>query len=100
MICIENSIILYSANITLFSPLSNLYQLCTIHSKPFISNIWRAYKIYPQQLILRYLQLHTSMFVKDNISPYATFGTIGILQGVIYGHANINLANKLKVIKK
>lgn len=96
----DKSLILYSANITLFSPLSNLYQLCTIHSKSFILNSWKAYKIYPQQFILRYLQLHGSMFVKDNISPYATFGVIGILQGVVYGHANIYLANQINIVKK
>lgn len=96
----ERSIAFYSANITLFSPLSNLYQLCTIHSKPFISNSWRVIKIYPQQVFLRYLQLHGSMYVKDHISPYLTFGMIGILQGAIYGQASIYLADQLKIVKK
>ena len=40
------------------------------------------------------------MFVKENISPYVTFGVIGILQGAVYGHASIYLANQIKIVKK
>lgn len=96
----ERSLLAYSANITLFSPLSNLYQLCRLHSKPFVTNSWRTVRIYPQQVLLRYGQLHGSIFIKDNISPYLMFGVVGILQGAIYGQASIYFANQMKISNK
>lgn len=98
----QKSLILYSSNITLFSPLSNLYQLCKLHSFPFftLSNFSRIPTIIPQQIILRYTQLNLSFLVKDHISPYLTFGMIGILQGAVYGHATTHFANKLGISTK
>ena len=97
----QKSLVLYSTNITLFSPLSNLYQLCRIHSLPFftLSNFSKIPPIIPQQILLRYAQLNFSLFTKDHISPYLTFGIIGILQGVVYGHATTHFANQLKISK-
>lgn len=91
---------LYSANISLISPVTNLYQLCRVHNKPFLSNILYPYRIFPQQVALRFTQLHISLFSKEHLSPYLTFGIIGVLQGGIYGHANVYLAKQLNIVNK
>ena len=94
----EYNFLLHSLTITAFSPLASLYQTSTLFNKPFLKNIRLVPNILPQQCLLRYGQLHVSTLCKDNLSPIAAFGTIGILQGLIYGHSNLYFSKKMGII--
>lgn len=96
----ETNYLLYSAAITCFSPTSNLYQLTGLYKKPFLTNLHLVPRIFPQQMLLRYSQLHISGFFKEHFSPLTAFGIIGVLQGGIYGHANLYYSQELGIQKK
>ena len=96
----EKSFLYHSSTITLFSPLASLYQTSTLFNKSFISNLKFVPRIVPQQILLRYGQLHISTQCKDQFSPITAFGIIGILQGIVYGHSNLYFSKQLGVIPK
>lgn len=94
----ERSFLYHASSMTLFSPLSSLYQttvLFNLKLSNFFKNIRYVPNIFPQQVILRYGQLHVSTLCRDNISPIPAFGIIGILQGGIYGHSTLYFSNRL-----
>lgn len=98
----------HSSIISCFSPISSLNQITQLYPQYYkknilIQNLKQIPKIYPQQVALRYCQLHLSTLCKDYCSPIFAFGLIGILQGGIYGHTNLffsknmNITNNIKI---
>lgn len=85
----------YSLSISLFSPLSNLYQLSKLNNFPLYNNIKLCANIYPSQVFLRFFQIELSTEIKKISNPWIAFGSIGILQGLVYGHANIFFSKRL-----
>ena len=108
----EKCFLSHSISMTFFSPLSSLYQitqlynlnqkqgLVKLHRSPFVQNIKYIPRIFPQQVLLRYGQLHLSTFCKqqEQIPSIIAFGIIGILQGAVYGHSNLYFSKKLGVL--
>mmetsp|Transcript_10146 Transcript_10146/g.16402 ORF Transcript_10146/g.16402 Transcript_10146/m.16402 type:complete len:302 (+) Transcript_10146:100-1005(+) len=96
----------YGLGLSLFSPVANLYQLAALY--PNVKSMLCSSRgltfricssIYPQQVALRIAQVNLGTPVKDHLSPWVAFGVLGVLQGAVYGHANINFARKLKIDK-
>lgn len=42
------------------------------------------------------LQMTAATPIKEHLNPWAAFAAVGVLQGGVYGHANIHLANTFK----
>ena len=96
----ERCFLYHASSMTLFSPLSSLYQttrLFNLKSSTFFRNIRYIPHIFPQQILFRYGQLHVSTLCKENISPIPAFGIIGILQGGVYGHSNLYFSKRLGI---
>ena len=91
-------LLLYSASITSISPIANLYQVCKLYDKSFWRHIHQVPRILPTQVALRYFQLNASNHIKEKTNVIIAFGTIGILQGIVYGHANLNLSRGMGII--
>ena len=93
----------YSLGISFFSPMANLYQVQKLY---FNKSGLKAFdrvgmrlcsRIYFQQVLLRMLQLNFSTPIKENLSAWPAFASIGILQGAVYGHANIYFAKQYNI---
>ena len=89
----------YSAAISLVSPTLTGYQLCRVYSCPVgMPRLVRlGLGILPQQTALKTLQMNAATPVKEHISPWLAFGVIGVLQGGVYGHANVAFSRALKL---
>mmetsp|Transcript_4336 Transcript_4336/g.6502 ORF Transcript_4336/g.6502 Transcript_4336/m.6502 type:complete len:323 (-) Transcript_4336:139-1107(-) len=97
----------YSAAVTLFSPAMNLYQIARLNpgaltklasssgSSLVFTNFRLVASIIPHQIALRMLQVNLSTPVKDHLDPWLAFATLGVLQGAVYGQANVNFARRL-----
>ena len=93
----------YGAGISIFSPLASLYQLLRLHPQaqvPKKEMVRLAARIFPVQTLLKAVQMNASTPVKEHISPWVAFGVIGVLQGGVYGQANIYFSQKLQIAKK
>jgi len=92
----------YGFTISLFSPSASLYQLCKLNPQVKLSAKGMgslAFRILPHQTILKTLQMNASTPVKEYLNPWAAFGFVGILQGGVYGQANIFFAKQLQFPK-
>jgi len=87
----------YSLGISVFSPMMNLYQITRLNPGVKASYLRLCTSIYPQQAALRMVQVNVATPIKDNMNPWVAFAALGVLQGGIYGHANIELARRLGV---
>jgi len=88
----------YSAGISCFSPPANLYMVKKLHGYTQPVNWFRmCARIYPAQVGLRMVQVNLASPIKDNLNPWAAFAALGVLQGVVYGHANVTFAKALKL---
>ncbi|GBG32580.1 Solute carrier family 25 member 38-like [Hondaea fermentalgiana] len=90
----------YGFAISLFSPLSSLYQLVKLNPKvhmtaPQMTKM--AMRILPHQTVLKMAQMDASTPVKENFNPWAAFAVVGVLQGGVYGQANIFFSQALKL---
>lgn len=92
----------YGAGISVFSPASSLYQLLKLNPQchPGPSAYGLALRILPVQTLLKAAQMNAATPIKENVNPWAAFGLVGILQGGVYGQANIYFAQKLNIGKK
>lgn len=94
----------YGLSLSLFSPLANLRMLkavypsikAQLHESPGLAYRLCA-SIYGQQVLLRIGQVNLSSPVKEHLSPWLAFGVMGVLQGGVYGHANVHFARKLGI---
>jgi hypothetical protein len=96
----SNNIVNYSLGISLFSPTYNLYQIGKLHNiklRP-INYLKFLPGIYPQQVLLRIAQVNICTIDKEH--PLVGFGVMGMIQGIIYGNANIYYSNILKISER
>lgn len=49
--------------------------------------------------MLKALQMNASTPAKDYLNPWAAFAVVGVLQGVVYGQANIHFTRTLKLVE-
>jgi hypothetical protein len=84
----------YGAAISLVSPAATAYQLCRLYkvSKPPSQLIRMSMSIFPHQTLLKALQMNCSTPVKEYLNPWAAFCIMGILQGGVYGQANVHFS--------
>jgi hypothetical protein len=94
-------VVAYSAAISLFSPAASCYQLSKLYNiRPGTSQMLRmSLAIFPHQAVLKVVQMNLSTPVKEHLNPWAAFAAMGILQGGIYGQANVHFSNALKLGK-
>eukprot|EP00924_Labyrinthula_sp_SR-Ha-C_P001665 maker-scaffold_18-snap-gene-5.1-mRNA-1 protein AED:0.03 eAED:0.03 QI:76/1/1/1/1/1/4/121/245 len=93
----------YGFGISIFSPTASLYQLAKLNPQVKLSpsgGVKLAMRILPHQTCLKALQMNASTPVKESLNPWAAFFVVGVLQGGVYGHANIFFSKTLKIGKK
>lgn len=110
-------IVTYGAVISLVSPLATAYQLCQLYRVQPMSDVIHktstvtsastttnmrslgrlAAPIIPQQIILKVLQMNASTPVKESMNPWLAFAVVGVLQGGVYGHANVYFSRVLGI---
>ena len=92
----------YGFFISLVSPIASLYQLKRLNPQLKLTRaqMFRLpYSILPVQTILKTSQINVSTPIKESFNPWLAFGLIGVLQGGVYGQANIYFSKKLKIGK-
>lgn len=85
----------YSMGISCFSPAMNLYVIQKLHNIKNVSYLRMCWSVYPQQVGLRLIQVGIVTQIKEYLNPWVAFGVMGVLQGFIYGHANVNFSRQL-----
>jgi hypothetical protein len=90
-------IIGYGAAISLVSPAATAYQLCRLYNVRAapVQLLTMSASIFPQQALLKAGQMNASTPVKEHLNPWAAFAVVGILQGGVYGQANIHFSKVL-----
>ncbi len=94
----------YSGIISLFSPAASLYQLIKLNPSASKScsraTMMRLpLTILPAQTILKATQMNLATPVKEQFNPWMAFALVGVLQGGVYGQANIYFSKKLNIGK-
>lgn len=91
----------YGAAISVFSPTATAYQLSKLYNlKPTMGRLIRlSGPVILPQTILKATQMNASSPVKEYLNPWAAFAMVGVLQGAVYGHANVYFSNALKLGK-
>lgn len=91
----------YGAAISVFSPTATAYQLSKLYNlKPTMGRLIRlSGPVILPQTILKAAQMNASSPVKEYLNPWAAFAMVGVLQGAVYGHANVYFSNALKLGK-
>jgi len=94
-------IVAYGGVISIFAPTATAYQLCRLYKlNVALPQLFRmAVYILPHQVALKALQMNASTPVKDYLNPWAAFATVGVLQGGVYGQANVYFSRALKLGK-
>eukprot|EP00873_Tetraselmis_striata_P041370 jgi/Tetstr1/461634/TSEL_006734.t1 len=90
----------YGLSISCFSPMASLYQLTRLNPQAALRTpemMRLSARILPHQTALKLAQMNLSTPVKEHLNPWAAFAAVGILQGGVYGQANIFFANHLKI---
>ena len=93
-------IVAYGGVISAFSPIATAYQLCKLYNlRPSSPTLLRmSLGIFPHQTALKALQMNVSTPVKEYLNnPWAAFGVVGILQGGVYGQANVHFSRALQL---
>ena len=91
----------YGAAISVFSPTATAYQLSKLYNlKPTMGQLMRlSGPVILPQTILKAVQMNVSSPVKEHLNPWAAFAMVGVLQGAVYGHANVYFSKALKLGK-
>ena len=91
----------YGGAISLFSPAASAYQLCKLYRKPVATRtlLRTSFAIFPHQTLLKATQMNLCTPVKEHLNPWAAFAMVGVLQGVVYGQANVHLTQSFKLVK-
>jgi hypothetical protein len=89
----------YGAGISAVSPLATCYQLSRINplvaNTPFRRMATMSAAIALPQTALKVIQMNLSTPVREYLNPWAAFAVVGVLQGGVYGQANVHFATKL-----
>lgn len=95
--------IAYGAGISVFSPYASIYQLCKLNPQVLATNKTRmalSARVFPAQTLLKVIQMNLSTPIKESLNPWFAFAAVGILQGGVYGQANIFFSKELGIAKK
>jgi hypothetical protein len=89
----------YGAAISLVSPAATAYQLCRLYNVRTapMQLLTMSASIFPHQALLKAAQMNASTPVKEHLNPWAAFAVVGILQGGVYGQANIHFSKVLGI---
>lgn len=90
----------YSCALSFFAPLAMVYQLSALHPEVRVSPkkmFLVSVAIVPHQTILKMIQMNAATTVTKSMNHMAAFAMVGILQGAVYGQANIFFAKTLKI---
>jgi hypothetical protein len=93
----------HSVGLTFFSPLACCYHVLKLNPQvqvSFRNLIPMVARIFPSQVGLRMILTNVCTPIKENLNSWAAFGMIGILQGAVYGHANIYFASQFGILQK
>jgi hypothetical protein len=93
----------YGGFISTVSPLASLYQLIRLNSQVQITMgrmLYMSGIVFVPQTVLKAIQMNISTPVRKSINPWAAFWVIGVLQGGVYGQANIYFSKTLGLVKK
>lgn len=87
----------YGGAISLVAPFATAYQLCRLYhvTATPLHLLKLSASIIPQQTLLKTAQMNLTTPVKEHLHPIAAFAVVGILQGGIYGHANLFFSRRL-----
>jgi len=99
---IQPYLLAYGAAISVFSPYASAHQLCKLYRKPVPARekLRASMLIFPHQTMLKTLQMNLCTPVKEHLNPWAAFAVVGILQGVVYGQANVHLTQTFQLVRK
>ena len=98
-VAMQPYLLAYSGVISSVSPALTGWQLCRVYSHTAspaqLARIGLG--ILPHQTALKALQMNAATPVKEYASPWLAFGLVGVLQGAVYGQANITFSRALKL---
>ena len=91
----------YGLGITVFSAPLSAYQICKLYRAPVpvTAMLRSATLIFPHQTVLKMAQMNACKPVKDYLNPWAAFAAVGVLQGGVYGQANIHFTKSFNLVK-
>lgn len=91
---------LYCSSLSLITPTLagfNFQALYTVKTIPTLPYLRGTLKMFPYQMLLRGGQLSLATEIKQQTHPALAFASIGLMQGVIYGHINTTWARYAKI---
>lgn len=95
-------IVVYGAIISIPSPVATIYQLGKLNPQiplPVSRMLKLSAAIFPVQTLMKTVQMDISTPIKEALNPWFAFATVGILQGGVYGQANIYFSKQLGLNK-
>lgn len=94
---------IYCGSLSLITPpligynLQALYQLQPSSTSTLTPWIRANLRMMPTQLVLRSGQLAIASQLRERTNPWVGFAFMGVMQGIIYGHANTNWVRHLNL---
>ncbi|GMH54745.1 hypothetical protein TrLO_g10990 [Triparma laevis f. longispina] len=100
MVRVQPYLFAYGACISIVSPSVSCYQLAKLYNRSIPpSQLFRtSLMIFPHQTLLKAAQMNLSTPVKEYLNPWAAFAAVGVLQGVVYGQANVHFTRAFKFV--
>lgn len=91
----------HSLLLSTVSPVYNIYQLKKLYQLKlsFSQMAGGSLSLLPAQTILRIGQLSMASKLKKDLDPWCAFAGIGVMQGIVYGHANLFFARHLRLCR-
>ena len=92
--------IAYCGGLSIITPPLVGYNLKSLYGSTSLPYCWGTLKMFPYQFVLRGGQLALATELKNQTHPLVAFSSIGIFQGIIYGHVNQTWAHFFPKIQK
>ena len=92
----------YGALISIPSPVATIYQLGKLNPQiplPVSRMLKLSAAIFPVQTLMKVIQMDISTPIKEALNPWFAFASVGIIQGGVYGQANIYFSKQLGLNK-
>ena len=90
---IQPYLLAYGAAISLVSPAASAHQLLKLYPKTHVRTpvlLRTSLAIFPHQTLLKTAQMNLCTPAKEYFNPWAAFAVVGVLQGCVYGQANVH----------
>ena len=90
---IQPYLLAYGAAISLVSPAASAHQLLKLFPKTPVPTpvlLRTSLAIFPHQTLLKTAQMNLCTPAKEYFNPWAAFAVVGVLQGCVYGQANVH----------